>query len=111
MARGRADFASPDGSKTPQRAGMFPELVRWRWCSRVPRLSRYPKRLVAPIREARAAAVEDDDPRERPEAPQAANSRCHASSSVQWQRPVRPVKPRPRAARARHDQRKRRDHK
>jgi hypothetical protein len=31
--------------------------------------------------------------------------------SVQWQRPVRPVKPRPRAARARHDQRKRRDHK
>ena len=42
------------------------------------RLERRQVRLVNPIREARAATVEDDDPRERPEAPQAACERVDA---------------------------------
>ena len=40
-----------------------------------PRLERRQVRLVDPIREAGAATVEDDDPRERPEPPQATRER------------------------------------
>jgi len=40
-----------------------------------PRLERRQVRLVDPIREAGAATVEDDDPRERPEPPQASRER------------------------------------